>query len=87
MAAHARAVQARPYASSGRLHPLRPSVDNAVLAETGRSWNGFGLAFRFVGWIEGGIEDLGPTSQLLVTTNRRHQEVACPCCGNVGKPH
>ena len=51
MGAYARPVEARPDASAVGGHPLRTPVDNALLAEAGRPWNGFGLAFRFVGRI------------------------------------
>ena len=47
--AYARLVETRPNASTRRGHALRPPVDYAVLTKTWCPWNGFGLAFGFVG--------------------------------------
>src|SRR5262249_1824675 len=49
LCAHLRLVQARPDTSADRHHPLRPPIDDAIVAEAGRPWYGFALAFRVVG--------------------------------------
>jgi hypothetical protein len=87
MVAYARPVQARPDTSSGGLHPLRPAVDDAFVAEMGRSWDGLRLGSGIVGRINGWVEDLQPTVKLLVTTSGHYQEIACAGRGNVGKPN
>ena len=80
MGAYARPVEARPDASSGRLHPLWPAVDNALLAKSGRSWNGLGLGSRVVGRIQSRVENLQPTasawSPQAGTTRRSRARVA-----------
>ena len=60
MSTYLRPVEARPYASAVRANSLRTTVDNALLAEAGRSWDRLGLSISLVGRVERRIEDLQP---------------------------
>ena len=53
-----RPVKARPDASAVWGHPLRTTVNDALLSETWRSGNGFGLAHSVFGRAQRRIEDL-----------------------------